>query len=151
MEGERDILHTLEQQCGETLELLRGVGEKRAGHRYAPGKWSIKEVVGHLCDSERVFAYRAMRFARNDPTPLPGFEQDDYVRWGGFDERELRELCDELEHQRRSTIELFRGMDEAALARRGTASGAAITVRALPFIIAGHERHHGQVLRERYL
>ena len=146
-----DVVRTLETQIADTLALLRGVPEARAGHRYADDKWSLKEVVGHMADAERIFAYRAMRIGRGDATPLPGFEQDDYVRNAGFDRVPLADLVAELEAVRRATILLLRGMDDAALARRGTASGFDVTVRALAFIIAGHERHHAGIIRERYL
>ena len=148
---EGDVLRTLETGLAETLSLLRGVPESRAGHRYGEGKWSLKEVVGHMTDTERIFAYRALRIGRGDATPLPGFEQDDYVRNAGFDRVPLADLVAEFEAVRRATILLFRAMDDRALARRGTASGVEVTVRALAFIIAGHERHHQRILRERYL
>lgn len=146
-----DVLRVLEEQLASALALLRGIGEGQAGDRYAPGKWSIKEVVGHLIDSERVFAYRALRFGRNDPTPLPGFEGDDYVREGGFDGRSLADLAAELSAVREASLALFRGLPEQALLRRGTASGRELAVRCFPWIIAGHERHHLEVIRERYL
>ena len=148
---EGDIIATLEQQLGTTLELLQGIDETQAGGRYAPDKWSIKELVGHLIDGERVFAYRAMRFARNDQTPLPGFEQDDYVRNGDFDARTLVDLAAEFEHLRRSNIHFFRALSEDAWDRRGTANDSEVSVRAVAHIIAGHEVHHVQILKTRYL
>lgn len=147
---EVDILETLEGQHAEIQSLLREVGETRGDYRYAPGKWSIKEVVGHLADSERVFTYRALRFARNDATPLPGFEQDDYVRSGNFARRRMTELAAELAHARQSSLDLFRSLDEESLLRWGVANGSRIRVRAFPYLIAGHERHHIGVLRARY-
>jgi len=146
-----DVVETLETQLVETLALLRGLSEERAGSRYEPGKWSVKELVGHLIDSERVFAYRALRFARGDRTPLPGFEQDDYVRGGNFDARPLAELAGEFESVRRATVALLRGLDAEAWQRRGTANESEASVRALAHIIAGHELHHRDVLRTRYL
>ena len=146
-----DLIELLERQLEDTLALLRAVPEERADARYAPGKWSIKEVVGHLSDTERVFAYRALRIARNDPTPLPGFDQDEYVRHGGFDARTLADLAAEFSAVRRATMDVFRYLDRDALSRRGVANGAEVSVRALAYIIAGHERHHGEVLRTRYL
>lgn len=146
-----DVLALLERQIGETLALLRTIPEARGSHRYAPGKWSIKEVLGHMADTERVFAYRALRFARGDRTPLPGFEQNDWVPFSNADARPLGELAEELRLVRGATVALFRGLDDAALARRGTASGVEFTTRALAWIIAGHERHHLRVLGERYL
>jgi DinB superfamily len=146
-----DIVATLGKQLDDTLALIRSIPESRGDFRYAEGKWSIKEVIGHVIDGERVFAYRALRFARGDETPLSGFEQDDYVRTGGFDKRTLSDLADEYEHVRRSSISLFSNLDEDAWSRRGTANNNEASVRALAFIIAGHERHHVQILRTRYL
>jgi hypothetical protein len=145
------IIDTLREQIGDTVGVLRSLSESRGDHRYAPDKWSIKEVVGHVTDGERVFAYRALRIGRCDETPLPGFEQDDYVRNGGFGARTLQHVIDELEAVRRATVLLLEGLGEAAMARRGMASGMPVTVRALAHIIAGHERHHLAILRERYL
>ena len=120
-------------------------------HRYASGKWSIKEVVGHMCDTERIMAYRALRIARGDQTPLPGFEQDDYVRAAGFDSISMSDLTEEFRLIREATLPLLRGFDEQALERRGTANKVSISVLALAYIIAGHERHHVSILRSRYL
>lgn len=146
-----DVLDLLERQGREAAALLRALPEERGVFRYAPDKWSVKEVVGHVADSERIFAYRALRIGRADRTPMPGFEQDDYVRAAGFDARPLRELTDELAAVRGATIALFRGLEGEALARRGTANGQEVTPRALLYIIVGHERHHLDILRERYL
>jgi hypothetical protein len=146
-----DIFEILSRQRVEFPEFLRSFGEPRGGYRYAPGKWSIKEMVGHVNDTERVFAYRALRFARGDETPLPSFEQDDYVRTGGFDVRTLASLADEFSHLRAGTLDLFYHLDAGALARQGTASGFAVSVRAMAFVIAGHVAHHERILRERYL
>ena len=148
---EGDIVSTLTKQLGTTLQLLRGIDESQAGNRYAPDKWSIKELVGHLIDGERIFSYRALRFARNDQSPLSGFEQDDYVRNANFDDRQLSDLANEFEYVRRANIELFKSFSEDAWARRGPANGVEISVRALAFVIAGHEAHHVQILRTRYL
>jgi uncharacterized damage-inducible protein DinB len=146
-----DIVETLERQAADTLALLRSIPEEKASSRYEPGKWSIKEVVGHITDGERVFAYRALRFARDDRTPLSGFEQDDYVRSANFDSRTLASLVEEFESVRVSTLSLLRSLDAAAWQRRGTASDNQVSVRALAHIIAGHELHHVQILRDRYL
>lgn len=148
---EGDLRALLATQLGETLALIRSIPEARGVHRYAPDKWSIKEVIGHLSDSERIFAYRALRIGRGDTTPLPGFEQNDYVPTGRFDARTLRDLADELAAVRQATIQLFAHLDEAALERRGTASGKPVSVRALAYIIAGHERHHVGIIKTRYL
>jgi len=146
-----DLLNVLEDQGRETQQLLAGLSDAKALHRYAPGKWSIKEVIGHLADTERVFCYRALRFARADDTPLPGFDEKAWTPAGRFDTRSLKDLAGELDAVRRATIALLSGMDAEALARRGTANNNPITVRALAWIIAGHERHHVAILRERYL
>jgi uncharacterized damage-inducible protein DinB len=146
-----DLRSMLSSQLAETVALIRSIPESRGGHRYAPDKWSIREVLGHLADSERIFSYRALRIARGDATPLPGFEQNDYVPAGGFDARTLRDLADELAAIRQATIQLFTHLDQAALERRGTASGKSVSVRALAYIIAGHELHHVGILKNRYL
>lgn len=148
---EGDLCDLLGRQLTETLALVRLIPESRGTHRYAPGKWSIKEVLGHVCDTERIMSYRALCIARGDATPLPGFEQDDYVPAGGFDQRTLADLGDELSAIRGASIELFRHLDAAALARRGTASGNPFTPRALAYVIAGHERHHVGILKASYL
>jgi len=147
---EGDLLRILEEQGRGTQRLLAGLSETQALHRYAPGKWSVKEVVGHLMDSERVFAYRALRFARADATALPGFDEQAWVPAGHFDARSLPALAAELDQVRRGTLALFRSFDPATLARRGTANSYEISVRALAYVIAGHERHHVGILRERY-
>ena len=146
-----NILEVLSSQLDETLALLRSVSETRAGFRYADGKWSIKELVGHIIDTERIFAYRALRFARNDRTPLPGYEQDDYIRNASFDACTLADLAAEFESVRRSTLFLFKHLDTDAWMRKGPASEAEVSVRALAYIIAGHELHHREILRDKYL
>jgi len=145
-----DALSALSSQIPETLGLLRPATEEQALHRYAPGKWSIKEVVGHLADSERVFAYRALRFGRGDTTPLPGFDENLYVPAGHFDVRAFRDVIDEFATVRAASIALFRGFDAEALVRRGSANGKSVSVRALAWILAGHELHHRGLLIERY-
>lgn len=146
-----DILGILERQIGETTELLGGLSESKADSTYAPGKWTIKEVAGHMADTERVMTFRALWFARSDPNPLPGFEQDDWMRGSNFGARRLKDLVTELRDVRGATLPLFRGFDPGTLLRRGTASGVEFTVRSLSYILAGHERHHLNILRERYL
>lgn len=146
-----DLLSLMERQGEETFALFAGLPEERGAHRYAPEKWSIKDIVLHLADAERVFAYRALRFARNDTTPLPGFDENDYARGAGADARSLADLAAELRAVRRSSLAFFRGLAEPAFLRKGTASGFTITVRALAWITAGHERHHIRVVHERYL
>jgi hypothetical protein len=148
---ETDILQVLASEMEATLALLRSIPEERAGHRYADGKWSIREVVGHLADTERVMSYRALCIARGDATPLPGFDENRYVEEAHFDRRALPDLSDELEMVRRATLGLFGSLPDEAWQRRGTANQAEISVRALAYIIAGHELHHRNLLVSRYL
>lgn len=145
-----DVLEHLASQIVDTSRALRNLPPERAAHRYAPGKWSVAEVTGHLADAERVFAYRALRFGRGDETPLAGFDENAYTPAGQFDRRPIADVVDELVAVRTATLALFRGLPPGAAARSGTANRQAITVRALAWIIAGHELHHGEVLRERY-
>ncbi len=144
-----DILTQLEQQIEDSLGLLRDVTESEAETRHAPYTWSIKEVVGHLIDSERIFGIRALRFARQDRAELPGFDENEYVRNARFDARTLTSLAQEFELVRRSHLLFFRGLDGEAWLRSGVADGQSVTVRALAHIIAGHERHHAAILRQR--
>jgi hypothetical protein len=146
-----DVISTLATQMVETQSLLRALPASVATYRYAPDKWSVNELVGHVIDSERIFTGRALRFARNDATPIPGFEQDDYIRNATFDAYPLSELASELGTVRQSTIFFFRHMDEEAWTRRGIANNAEVSVRALAYIVAGHELHHREILRTRYL
>jgi DinB family protein len=137
-------------QIEETATLLRGLSETEAMYRYERGKWSIKEVVGHLCDIERIMSYRALRFARGDNTPLPGFDENAYVPAAKFDGRSLADLVGELRTARASTLALLRTFDADAWRRRGTANGKPVSVRALAYMIPGHERHHVEILKTRY-
>lgn len=147
---EANPVEALAGQIEQTCALLHRVAEADAGSRYAAGKWSIKEVVGHLADVERIMSYRALRVARGDATPLAGFEENEYVPAGGFDRRTLADLVGELRDVRRATLALFRSFDDAAWHRRGVANGKPVSVRALGYIIPGHERHHVEALRTRY-
>src|ERR1700678_69589 len=149
VQGE-DILNALDQQRRQTMMLLSCREEEDGNFRYAPGKWSAKEVLGHVCDTERVFAYRALRISRADATPLEGFEQDDYVRNGPFANRPLSDLVEDFIAVRRATFSLLRNLDEAAWMRRGIANKNEVSVRALAYIIAGHELHHRRILEENY-
>ncbi len=146
-----DILDEMSKQLEDALILLRSIPESQAGFRYAPDKWSIKEVVGHMIDTERIFSYRALRFSRHDKTPLPGYEQDDYIRNASFDDCALNDLAAEFESVRRSTLFLFKHLTREAWMRRGAANGNEVTVRALAYIIAGHELHHRENLLHKYL
>ena len=145
-----DILGTLDQQRRDTMLLLSCRDDQDGDFRYAPEKWSAKEVLGHVCDTERVFAYRALRIARADATPLEGFEQDDYVRNGPFAQRPLADQGEDFIAVRRAALALLRNLDEAAWLRRGTANKNEVSVRALAYIIAGHELHHRRILEEKY-
>lgn len=148
---EGDVLQALENQIADALALLRALPESKGDHRYGPDKWTIKEVIGHLIDAERVFAYRALRFARADATPLPGFDENTYVPAGSFGRRTLADLVNEWELVRRSNLAFFRGLAADAWDRRGAANDSPITVRALAWIMAGHGRHHVEILKARYL
>jgi hypothetical protein len=146
-----DVLAALDKQRRQMLLLLSGRSESDGDLRYAPEKWSMKEVLGHVNDTERIFSYRALRIARGDPAPIEGFEQDDYVRLGPFRERPLEDLVEDYIAVRRAALSLFRNLDQAAWTRRGTAANSEVTVRALAYIIAGHELHHRRILEQKYL
>ena len=145
-----DIVVLLRDQHLGTLDLLRYVSEEQAAFRYAPDKWTLKQVIGHLVDVEWVFSYRALRFARGDASPLPGIDQEEFIRGSSFPQS-LPVLLDQWSHLRASTVLLFDAMGDDELDRAGTASSWAFTVRSIAWIIAGHERHHVQVLKDRYL
>lgn len=145
-----DALEALATQIEGTLALLRAVPESRAGDRYAPGKWSIKELVTHMTDAERVFSYRALHFARQDGAALPGFDENEWALKYRSDARPLAERIDELRAVRASTLALFQSLEPDELARAGVANGNPMTVRGAAWTIAGHELHHVYVLRERY-
>jgi uncharacterized damage-inducible protein DinB len=145
-----DLGAQLEQQIHQVEQLFESVTDSAALARYAEGKWSIKEVVGHLTDTERIFGYRLLRIARGDATPLSGFDENAYVPEGHFDERPLPMLLAELRAVRLSTIALIEGLPEESWARRGSANGKAISARALAYIIVGHMAHHLGVLRDQY-
>ena len=146
-----DVVETLERQAAETAAILGGLGEERGDSRYEPGKWSVKELISHVVDTERIFAYRLLRIARGDRTPMEGFDQDPYVANSNAGARTLRSLAEEFAHVRAATLALVRSLDDAAWSRTGVANENEVTVRALAHIIAGHEAHHMGVLRERYL
>ncbi len=145
------VLAALEDQRREMLLLLCGRTEADGDLRYAPDKWSIKELLGHVNDTERVMSYRALRISRGDATPIEGYEQDDYVRNGPFARRPLPDLIEDYIAVRRATVSLFRNLEEPAWSRRGVANKNEVTVRALAYIIAGHELHHRRILEEKYL
>ena len=145
-----NLLDQLEQQGRETVTLLRGIDEKKSLYRYEADKWSIRESIGHVIDAERVFTYRALTFARADATPLPSFEQNDWAAVSNAHGRSLADLIAEFQAVRAATLALFRGFGEKEFARAGTASNNPVSVRALAYIVAGHERHHVKILREKY-
>lgn len=145
-----DVLDHLSGQIADTRRALRDLPPARAAHRYATGKWSVTEVVGHLADAERVFGYRVLRFARGDETPLAGFDETLYVPAGEFTDRTITSVVDEFTAVRAATVALLRGLPAPAATRTGLANGHRVSVRALVWIIAGHELHHRAILRERY-
>jgi len=145
-----DVLGILESQRVQMLQLFAGRSEREGNFRYAPGKWTIKEVLGHVTDAERIFTYRALRIARSDQTPLASFEQDDYVKSGRFASRTLADLVEEFAAVRGASVALFRSFDDSAWSKRGVANQKEVTVRALGFITAGHQIHHRVILEEQY-
>jgi hypothetical protein len=148
---EPDVVALLLALKKSTGDLLADLGEAQAGFRYAPGKWTLREVIGHLSDAERIFGYRLLRIARGDQTPLAGFDENVYVPAAGFERRPLKAVAAEFASVRDATLTLLDGMTPEALALRGTASDKPISARALAYIIAGHEKHHLGVIKERYL
>lgn len=151
VDGEADLLGVLEEQMRETRDLFAGFPEERGSHAYAEGKWTIKELISHLLDGERIFGYRLLRIARGDETPMEGFEQDGYVENSHANGRTFNDLLCEFGELRASNLRLMRSMDEADWQRAGTASGFPVSARALAFIMAGHVRHHLNIVTERYL
>lgn len=145
------ILRHLEDNLRETSDFIRALPAGKLLGRYAPGKWTIKEILAHVIDDERIYSYRALRFARNDKTELPGFDQDAYAPYSGANARGVESLLDEFAAVRRATVSLFGGLDDEALMRSGVADGNRATVRALAYHIAGHELRHVNVIKERYL
>jgi len=146
-----DIVDFLTEQRDHLAGFLERIPEDKGNSRYAEGKWSVKEVIGHIVDIERVFATRALAFARGDKQPWPGVEQDDMVAAADFDGRTIADLREEFLALRGANIALFRSLSPEVGMRRGTASGVEFTVRSIPWILGGHARHHEAVLAERYL
>jgi hypothetical protein len=149
--AEDDVFPVLERAFSDNLAFFAAIPEERWSFRYAPGKWSLKESIIHMIDTERIFAYRALRIARNDKTPLPGFEQDDYVPFYNAAHRSPASIISEYKAVRTATLELFKYLTEEDLMRTGISSGMPISVRALAYLIAGHERHHILLTKEKYL
>ncbi len=147
-----DVIGVLRNQIESTSSLLQQIGDRRATEfTYAPGKWTVKQIVGHLSDTERIFTYRALRIARNDRTPLPSFHQDGYVAAADANSRTLEDLIDELRAVRESSLFLFKSLPREAWMRQGEVSEKVLTVRGIAFTLVGHELHHYDILRERYL
>ena len=145
-----EIGQTLTQQMKETISLLENLSEEQAAFRYGPDKWSVKEVLGHIADTERIMSFRLLSFARGETAGLTGFNENEYVRVGEFDRQTVRELLDNLAAVRTSTVHLLKSLTEDDWKRSGTANGSEVTVNALAWIIAGHELHHRKILNERY-
>jgi uncharacterized damage-inducible protein DinB len=148
---EGNITSSLTQQHDNMQKLFSGMSENQLDYRYAEGKWSLKEVLGHMTDTERIMTYRLLRISRGDQTPLQGFSEDDYVREAGFQFRKLSDLLEDYHSVRMSTISLLNGIPYTAWERKGIANGYEITARAIPYMIAGHELHHLKIIEERYL
>jgi hypothetical protein len=147
---EADLGELMARQIDETMTYYRGLTEAQTIHRYAPDKWSVKQVLGHLADTERVMQYRALGVARGDQSSFPSFEQDDYVATANADARAWASLLDDLKAVRQSSVQLFRALDDGALDRVGKVNQKPISARALGYIIVGHERHHLAILKDRY-
>ncbi|MCL6099132.1 MAG: DinB family protein [Bacteroidetes bacterium] len=146
-----DILEYLNQQLDETVKLFSGVSEEKASFRYAPDKWSVKEVLGHILDSERIFAYRALCISRDEKNSLPGFDQNIYTANANFDKLKLTDIVEEFVALRKSNLKMFGNFSEEMWTRKGTANKNEVTVRAVAYILAGHALHHINVVREQYL
>ncbi|OIQ23915.1 DinB family protein [Lacinutrix sp. MedPE-SW] len=149
--GDLVLLDSLEDGLEKTINFFQSIPEDKHEYRYAEGKWTIKEIINHLIDSERVFCYRALRFSRNDTTPLSGFDHDDYVLNSNANKRTVKALLEEYSLIRQATIKMFQTFDSSVLKLKGQAGSGTVSVRALGFLIAGHEKHHCQIVEERYL
>jgi len=149
--NDETLLDGLKEGLPQLLNFIRNVPAEKLEYRYAEGKWTIKDIVLHMIDTERIFAYRALRISRGDKTPLPGFEENDYVPFAFANSRTLESLLAEYENARKATISFFESLNEEQLLFMGTASNTPISVRAIGFIITGHQNHHLRVISERYL
>jgi uncharacterized damage-inducible protein DinB len=145
------VLKHLKENLKATRDFILSLSEEKLNFRYAEGKWTIKEILVHLSDDERIYAYRALRFARHDQTVLPGFEQDSYALYSGANSRGVRDILEEFATVRKATLSLFESFDDEALVRTGMADGNRVSVRALAYHIAGHELRHVRLIKERYL
>lgn len=148
---EGNMAEILEKQMKETVMMLSALTDHKSEHRYAPGKWSIKEVIGHVTDTERIMSYRLLCIARGETVSLPGYDENKYVEVANFDNLTLKELLDHFACVRQSTIHLLKSLSEENLMRKGTANNTEVSARALLTIIAGHELHHRNIIQERYL
>ena len=146
-----DIFSFFKQQAEEILALFTNLSEDQASFRYTEGKWTIKEVLAHIVDSERIFGYRVLAISRGEKNPLPGFAENDYVRNGKYENRSLKSLLAEYSHLNSANLELFKSLDEEMLSQKGTASGKEVTARAILFVTIGHEKHHLEIIKSRYL
>ena len=146
-----ELIEELEICLHEFIRFVQNIPMDKFDYRYAEGKWTIKDIIQHVIDTERIFAYRALRISRNDTTPLPGFEENDYVENTKANERGIQDLLAEFSAVRYATLFLFKSFSEEQLKKMGTASGTAISVRAIGFIIIGHQKHHQNIFQERYL
>ncbi len=147
---EEDILSAMERQSSEMQKFLASLDETKSAYRYAEGKWSVKEVIGHITDAERIISYRALAIARGESQPLPGFDENAYVENAGFDDWKVGDLAEQYALVRRANIVFFQNLPAEAWQRRGTANNAPASVHGMAYVIVGHERHHLQVLHERY-
>lgn len=145
------VLQHLIENLRTTTDFIRSLPEARLAYRYSVGKWTIKEIMSHVVDDERIYSYRALRFARKDKTELPGFDQDDFALFSGANDRKIDDILDEFAAVRRSTVALFNSFTDEALLRGGVASGNVMSVRAAAYHIAGHELRHRNIIKERYL
>ncbi|WP_103107606.1 DinB family protein [Brevibacillus reuszeri] len=148
---EGDLFAILVEQLKNTVALLSSLDDAQTDYRYAPGKWSVKEVLGHISETERIMCYRLLRVARGDQTPLAGFDEEAFVRTGCFHARSMTDLLEEFTSVRQATLTLLRGVPEEAWTRTGNVNNGVLSARALAYVLAGHEKHHVQVLQERYL
>lgn len=149
--GDGSITDILAEQAEHSIALFSSITEEQASYRYAPGKWTLKEVIGHISDNERVMSYRLLRIARGDKTPLPGYNQDDFMNEASFQLWTLSQVIEDYESVRRSTLTLLRGLSDEAWSKTGIANDSAISARALAYINAGHELHHLSIIQEKYL
>ncbi len=146
-----DIFSFFKQQAEEIVALFTNLSEEQTSFRYADGKWTIKEVLAHIVDSERIFGYRVLAISRGEKNPLPGFAENEYVKNGKYENRSLKSLLAEYSYQSSANLELFKSLDEEMLAQKGTASGKEVTARAILFVAIGHEKHHLEIIKSRYL